>query len=183
MNILQHMPTNGQFLSMYDKTELDGSFHVARCLCYDHTHVLFQTITTRGYDDGFYLIPFSDIYRIDTDDEYTNRIVRLFQLQNQPLSNTFSLDKGSLLESFLCYAKEQKLVTSLFLEYEDTITGRISDVDIKDNCLCVEQLTDSGKPDGNVSLNLDCITKIICNSGVERCIEMLSKEQEGNSLS
>lgn len=176
MNVFQNELTNGRFLSVYDETEQAGSFHVCRFLCCDEVHILFQAITTRGYDDGFYLIPLDCVYRVDMDDEYTERIALLFQLHEQPLIDHCFFDKKeSLLLQMLRYAQTHRFVISLFLENEDDITGRILDINTDGNSLCIEKLTESGKKDGTIYLDLRCIEKIICNSGVERCIEMLSK--------
>ena len=174
MNLLQNSITDGRFLSIYDETETNGKFHVCRCICCDETYVLFQAITTRGFDDGFYLIPINYIYRIDIDDEYTNRIERLFHLQNQLISEDFCFSEGSLLAQLFAYAKQHKLVTSLFIESGDDITGQISDIDTEANQILIDKLTLDGKYDGRAILDMESIEKVICDSGEERCIEMLN---------
>lgn len=173
MNLLQNSITNGRFVSIYDTTETNGKFHVCRCLCCDETYMLLQTITTRGFDDGFYLIPIDYIYRIDIDDEYTNRIERLFHLQNQSISENFCFGEGPILIQLFTYAKQNKLVTSFFIENGDDITGRISDIDTETNQIAIDKLTLDGKSDGRAILDVESIEKVICNSGEERCIEML----------
>ena len=174
MTVFQNDLLKGRFLSVYDETEDNSAFHVCRYLCSDETDVLFQTITTRGYDDGFYLIPMEYIYRIDVDDEYTKRIEKLFHLHNQPLAeNACGSGEGSLFVQFLCYAQKNKLITSLFLDNGDDVTGWVSNVDTEGNSLCIEQLTENGERNGTVFLGIENVEKVVCNSGVERCIEML----------
>ncbi len=162
-----------KFMSVYDETEPNGKFHVCRYLSEDDTFVLFQAISTRGYNDGFYLIPIDNIYRIDLDDEYTKRMEKLFKLQNQQVLEGLSVTKNSLLIELLCHANQNKLVCSVFLEDEESVTGWISEIDQKKNYLNIEQLAENGTKNGTVFINIDTIEKLICDSGTERCIEML----------
>ena len=164
----------GQFMSVYDDTEADGQFHVCRYLCEDDDFILFQTISTRGYDDGFYLIPVESVNRVDVDDAYTKRIVRLFALQQQPV-RAFDCSGEPLLVQFLNHAM-QKYITSVFLEDGENVTGRILSIHEDDDFLYMEKLSEDGHPDGTAYIRMDCIEKIICDSGVERMIEMLMDE-------
>ena len=165
----------GKILSIYDQTEENNNFHVCYYLGGDDTHILFQSISTRGYDNGFYLIPIDYIYRIDIDDAYTKRIEKLFRLHNQSLKENVCMNSGeSIIMHLLRYAQENHLITSLFTESEVAVTGWISDVDIEHNVLRIEQLTQFGERDGIVYLNIGSIEKIISDSGEERCIQMLT---------
>lgn len=174
MTVFQNNILKGRFFSVYDETEDNSTFHVCRYLCSDSTTVLFQAITTRGYDDGFYLIPMDYIYRVDVDDEYTKRIEKLFHMHNQPLAQGICVSgENTLLVEFLCHAQKNKLITSLFLDNGDDVTGWILNVDTKGCGVRIEQLTENGERNGTVFLSIENVEKVICNSGVERCIEML----------
>ena len=177
MNLLNNIDRE-TFLSLYDQTESDGNFHVCRYLEKDDTFVLFQAISTRGYDDGFYLIMLEHIYRVDIADEYTNRVKKLFELQKQPYYDSYSLNENSLLGGLFSYAKQNDYVISIFLEDGEDITGRINRIDFNDEVVCVEKLTENGDKDGISFIELNEIEKVICNSGVERCIEMLAEKTD-----
>lgn len=170
---LNHIPSR-KFLSVYDESDSDNVFHVCRKLCCDHTYTLFQLITTRGYDDGLYLIPTEYIFRVDAEDEYTARIEKLFHLLKQPLLEVVEIgEDASLLLWVLDHARKNTLVTSLFLDNGDDVTGRILETDPENGSLHMELLNENGEKDGFSFIRMDNIEKIICNSGVERCIEML----------
>jgi hypothetical protein len=59
------------------------------------------------------------------------------------------------------------------LEQGDELTGWILDIVMEENYFCLKKLTEDGQEDGRAFIQLRSIEKIICNSGVERCIEML----------
>ena len=166
--------SSGQFMSVYDETEEAGKFHVCRYLCEDNDFVLFQLISTRGYDDGFYLIPVESVNRVDVDDTYTKRLVKLFALQQQP-ARAFDCSGEPLLEHFLSHAVG-KYITSVFLEDGENVTGQILSIHAEDDFLCVAKISEDGQPDGTAYIRMDCIEKIICDSGVERSIAMLMDE-------
>lgn len=173
---MNHIPTQ-KFLSVYDESESDAVFHVCRKLCCDNTYTLFQNITTRGYDDGLYLIPTDYIYRVDAEDEYTARIEKLFHLLEQPLMEEIEIGEDtSLFLWVLDHAKKNALVTSLFLNNGDDVTGRILETDLENDCLYMELLKENGEKNGFSFISMDNIEKIICDSGVERCIEMLAQK-------
>ncbi len=161
----------GQWMSVYDETEEDGKFHVCRYLGEDDVFVLFQAISTRGYDDGFYLIPADAVTRVDVADAYTKRIAKLFALLEQP-ERTFECTAEPLLPHFLNHAAGKYITTSVFLEDGEQVTGQILSV-AEDNFLCMTKCSEDGQPDGTAYLRMDCIEKIICDSGVERNIAML----------
>ncbi len=164
----------GQFMSVYDETEEDGKFHVCRYLCEDDDFVLFQTISTRGYDDGFYLIPVESVNRVDVDDAYTKRMAKLFALLQQP-ARAFEWTGEPLLVHFLNHAVG-KYITSVFLEDGENVTGQILSIYADDDFLCMAKWSEDGQPDGTAYIRMDCIEKIICDSGMERSIAMLMDE-------
>lgn len=165
------------FVSVYDQTESDGNFHVCRYLGEDDIFGLFQTVSTRGYDDGYYLVLLDYIYRVDIDDEYTERIKKLFELQRQPYYDCQFEDEKSLLVNLLSFSKQNNYVISIFLENGENITGHINCIDPDDEVVKVDKLTEDGDVDGVSLVALDLIEKVICNSGVERCIEMLAENK------
>jgi len=173
MTIFQNEHIIGRFMSIYDETEERGKFHVCRYLYSDDDYVLFQSISTRGFDNGFYLIPVDCIYRVDVDDEYTKRIENLFQLQNQHISGGIDWGKEPLLIQLLKHSNNCNLIISIFLEDGEYITGKVMNLDVENKHLHVEKITESGKKDGAAFINIECIERIICDSGEERCIEML----------
>lgn len=163
----------GQFLSVYDETEPAGNFHICRYLCEDSDHIIFQAISTRGYCDGFYCIKSDLIFRIDFDDEYTKRIEKLFSLQNQKELVFYPTKENSILIDLLYYSEDNNLISSVFFENDESITGKIVDINSKKGIFKVEKITDDGKDDGIAFVKINSIEKIICNSGFEKCIEML----------
>jgi len=177
MNIFQNNISKGTFLSLYDNTMVNNSFHVCRFLCADDKFAIFQAISTRGYDDGFYLIPLDYIYRIDVNDDYTKRIEKLFILHEQQQHEEFILSNEFIMYQLLSYAKENKLVTSFFMDDDNSITGLITNIDFDEDILYIKRLTEDGKYNGCTFVKLENIEKVICDSGVERCIEMLTNQQ------
>ncbi len=176
MSVFSNEFTKGQIMSFYDQTVEDGVFHVGRYLCKDDDFVLFQAISTRGYDDGLYLIPTDYIFRIDIDDDYTKRIERLFALQKQHCPELSFSGEKSILIQLIDYAEKNRLVTSLFFEDGEDITGQMIDVDPEGDRVRVQMLTQDGEKNGTSFVSIDRIEKVVCDSGLERMIEMLMTE-------
>ena len=79
--------------SIYDDIETTN-FHVGYFIDSDEDFLLFNLITTRGFEDGFFLMREENVYRVDFEDRYIDRITKLMQIHNQCMA-TSSKEPGS----------------------------------------------------------------------------------------
>lgn len=169
MNLLQHV-SPGQWCSFWDD-EGDEDFRVGYLLGSNEDFSLFALVTTRGYDDGWYLTPTACITRIDVSDRYTNRIEKLFSMQKQEKRPV--LEKADILTDawFCAQAKSRGEMVSAYLETGETISGFISDW--TDETVTFARIDEEGREDGISAISWDSIIKLRSDSGDERILTSL----------
>lgn len=151
----------------------DESFRVGFYIGGNEVYSLFELISTRGYNDGLYLIDTASVYRADCGDSYTCRMEKLFAIQKQDhIRGITNADNCSPAWIF-AFAKSNNYVLSVQNEDCDTISGYVDEY--SDDAVTINRLNDDGKYDGTTGLLVEKIIRIRCNSGNDLILQQLSE--------
>jgi|GEM_PF-1617864 len=177
MKITDYMQ-NGKLYSFWDDAG-ENKFNVGYLLESDEEFTLFNSLTTTGAENGLYLTRTEDIFRIDSEDAYTKKIARLFQLQGET-QRDWQNAVDSVLAGFLSHAKNKQKLISVKTDDGDTVTGRLLDYDLtyEEETVTLRRIDDNGNQDGFSVIRLDCIDRFASDSYNERAIELLYQSNQ-----
>ena len=153
----------------------DDTFRVGYLICHDNSTTLWNLFTTRGYEDGFYLTPSNEIFRLDFDNPYTARISGLMRMHGQRPASLHPETELPLAAYLLQYSKANSIYVTVMLDNGDRVTGEVADVG--EACAMLAVVDDDGKQCGTSIIRNDAIVRIWSDSGVERSIQELSALQ------
>jgi len=161
-------------LAIYDNYNDGDEFIVGFLAKADDKFALFNTITTRGYEDGFYLTLVDRIYRIDRNDRYISKILVFWHNLKQQKTN-IPVEGKDALDSLLCYSLNEEKIISIFLFDEESteITGFIDEYNR--DTITIDLIDDYETRCGTSTIEVSIITKIRCDSGFERNLTLLLK--------
>jgi len=164
---------NSEFpIAIYDDQSDTDKFTVGFLVATTDQYALINSISTRGYEDGFYLTLVEDIYRIDMRSQYLTKIMLLWQNLRQEKTLAFT-SKDNLVTDLLKYAQKESLMVSLFLFNEETTGITVWLKELKESSITLELVDDYGRPDGISIIDSSNIARIYCDSGHERNMKYL----------
>lgn len=155
----------GTLYSFWDDV-CEDDFRVGYFMGGNERFSLFSLVSTRGFDDGLYLTLSQNIFRVDTSDEYTRKIGRLFAIQEQThriLDESFGDINGY---NFCKSVQKRGEPLSVFINSGDTICGYVKN--IFEDAVQLIKLNENGQDDGEAIVLLECIEKYRFDSGEER---------------
>lgn len=109
--MLENFKKNKKLVSLYSNVENKDAFNVGFIVDYDSKFLLLNSISEYGKYDGILLIYIDDIFRIDIDSNYENKLLRL--LNNKEITNYKFKKIGSCIEKLFNYAKENNSIISI----------------------------------------------------------------------
>ena len=155
----------------------DDTFRVGYLISTNEEYSLFRLYTTRGYDDGFYITKTEEIYRVDYNNAYMKRILKLNnRIDNIDSPKNLNFNIKNLLVSLLNYAHENDCIVTIRLANGDVVTGLI--INVNDKQVFMNVINEDGESDGDSTIKTDVISRIWCDSGYERNIQMLRYADE-----
>ncbi len=142
-------------------------------------HFIMKHVTLEGLYDGYIIRRFDDIFRIDFNGQYEQRLSLLYRLQNQHhpnfLKNEVDEDTNLFLAALLA-AQESLIVTRVSIDEtgdQDDIVGFVQG--INDSGIIVSEISFEGLADGESVFMIDDIVKMHCDSVEERVLGLLYK--------
>lgn len=138
---------------------------------YNDTEVLVSHITPYGMYDGFILLLRDDIFRIDRNGKYENKISRLYKLRDQshPVVNTFQEDRN-LLDTMLDFAMKNSYVVSVS-DGDGYDIGNLISYD--DQYLTLDTYDSYGEYNGRVTVMIDNIVALSVDNEEAAAIKLL----------
>lgn len=135
--------------------------------------MILKHISKDGFYDGFILIHLSDIFRIDFDGKYEQKLQTLYEYRKQihPIIG----EHESLYLSLLCFCKAQNLIVSIELE-ESQLAGFLIHFDYDSVRLLV--IDDYGMPNGETVVDSNEILSIAVDTSSEQNMRILYHERE-----
>lgn len=156
-------------ISIYEIGE--ENFRLGLLVCTNENYSIINQITTRGYEDGLYCVATDNIIRVDYKDRYSKVYMELFKNTHQKFISDFIPDTDLLL-STLNYALNNSYYVSIEQDNSERLTGKI--LSFSTETITLELYNAYGENDGFSELQRDSITRLWCNTGNERNIQLLS---------
>ena len=156
-------------VSIYNNFDDTSVFEVGYINTYNDSEILLSSINERGEYAGYILFHIDDIFRIEANGEYEEKIKNLYSLKNQK-HEKFELVNAEIVYSVLDFAKENNLLVSF--EFENDC--RVGFVDKhKDNLCTINTISDFGKPDGIAVIDIDAVESIFVDSVFDQDLKLL----------
>lgn len=147
---------------------------------FNESEILIAHISAHGYYDGYILKRIEDVYRIDYDGAYENKIEKLYSLRKQlyhPI-DTFDPDEEEILYSLLDYTKNNDLIMTL--EFKDSLlSGLVNGYD--DNIVYLSIIDDMGFEKGISIIDIDKASTISVDTDDEQDLNILRKCNTGEN--
>ncbi len=171
-DILEEFKTNKKLVSLYTNIENRDAFNVGFILDYDTEFLLLNSISTYGKCDGVLMIYIDEIFRIESDSIYNNKLLKL--LNNDKLINYQFGKYNSCIEKMFNYAKDNDMIISLSFFDSDNrndVIGKVMSFDneqVKLSCYDEE-----GRKDGISIIKTSDINFASIDSEDEKMISFL----------
>ena len=132
--------------------------------------VRLRSISSDGEDDGYEIRRLKEIFRVDYDGKYENKIKFLNNSQGK-IFRYFKLAKkienNNIFLTTLRGAKQNNLGVTLWLKDNDnSVAGYIKSINL--TSITLSLVDDYGQEDGLITLNLKEITAMSCNTRYEQ---------------
>ena len=164
IEILKKLKENQTLVSLHFDEGDPTSVSVGYIIEVTMTHVLLESVSKDGMKIGYYLYEINQLFRIDYDGLYEQKISSLLTKFNGNYQHT-KLDKfesTNLIMELLMFAKNHNLISILWLEdNEDSICGFVDKVE--NGLITISQIDDFGNRDGTVIIEEKTIETISVN--------------------
>lgn len=147
----------------------DDKFYVGNIIAVDEKCFIINSITTRGYYDGFRLFFIDDLTRININGSYEKKI-KLMATDSAQDKCDFDF-KNNLFINILTHIQSAKKIASFGLYSQSIITGYIED--FNKSTITLNVLDEYGRDDGKTIITLDHIKQISFDSGEELILDEL----------
>ena len=143
----------------------------------DDRNIVIHRFAPSGKDDGMLMIEYNTIFRIETNNNYIKKMLKLISLDSyetyQVLNNNNSPETISCLTKLFSLAKQERRIVSIELLNSGItdITGQIQCV--SEDRLTIHQINEYGEPDGETICLCNDITQVSIGSETEKIIEKL----------
>lgn len=167
LDYLKQICKDQKYVAVYTNPQDSTKFIYGRIISVNSNYIAIYMLSPNGYFDGVIIKQISDVFRIETDSKYGDKIQKLSSLCNEK-PYTYTVNNKMMLESLLLIAQRDKQIVSIEIlksGYDDVV-GFVDQ--LKDNSCIVKQIDEYGYEDGMSYIKLTDITQISCNSLDER---------------
>lgn len=157
--ILHELYTSQKSACLYTNFNDINKFHFGTIAAVNDEEVAIQMITPYGDDDGIIIMNIDNVYRIETNCKYVEKMKKLCSNKQLPSYEFFS-ENNSIKISSLLFAFNKELVVSIELldSGYNSIVGLIKM--IEDNKCKIQQVDEYGNLDGISYIRIKDITKL-----------------------
>ncbi len=159
IEILDKLCEEGTLTSIYSDRDDYDRFSVGYILSLDSDNVLLEHISPNGIFDGFSIVKKEDIYRLENEGLYLEKIKLLNKIKKEKRHNLPIKTDGCLLLNFIDYIVENNIFAKISINADSPdIMGYI--VEASNTDIIVIQINYYGKYDGKTFLLIDDIERI-----------------------
>lgn len=163
-----------EFASIYTNYQDMSKFHFGCILAVNDKEIAIKLISPDGEDDGICVMNVENVFRVETDGQYLNKMKKLCSNSVVTLCD-LSIDNDNILMSVLSIAATDKQIISIELldsGYND-IVGMVEK--IEDGECMVKQIDEYGNEDGYSYISIKDITKIsYCTQDEKRIMRLFN---------
>ncbi|MBQ5591140.1 MAG: hypothetical protein IIU65_05610 [Clostridia bacterium] len=169
INVIKKYFNENAVVSIYSDSDDTAVFEVGYINTYNDYEVLLSSINKRGEYDGYILLRIEDIFHIEANGEYEEKVEKLYSIKNQK-HEKLEFANDEIAYQVLDFAKENNLIVRF--EFEDEC--RCGLVDEIDNNICtINSINDYGKSDGTAAIDIDKAETIAVDSDIDQDLKLL----------
>ncbi len=139
--------------------------------------VRLRAISPEGEEAGYEIRPLEEIFRIDINSDYENKIDFLrnnYKDIFEEVELSLPIEKGNIIFTTLKEAQQKHLVVILWTEDEfDSVIGYVEN--LEQDSVRILSIDDFGREDGFIILDLTKVTSVDCNSRKCQIIKFLNR--------
>lgn len=175
-NLMRKLQAEGAWVSVYTNIYDCEKFAFGRIICVGESFFAMATLALNGDNDGIAVLLTKDVFRIETDSKYGQKMVRLHQpFRSQPWLPALRED-AMVLSALQEVKKANRLVSVELREERDAcMTGWVENVD--EHMVELRQVDEFGNPDGTGWALLEDISSLSFDSEQEKWIEAQIKSR------
>lgn len=162
---------NQKVVSLYLDKDETCSHLTGYIYNYNDSEILVAHMNPRGEYDGFVFEYVCNIYRIDYDGEYEDKIKTLYKLKKQSHPQIENFESG-ILPTLLNFAKNNKLLISIEMD-DNSVIGFVDRFD--NNRIRIETVNDYGSYSGITVMSLGEIETLVVDTDFEQDLKLLTK--------
>lgn len=160
-----------KIVSIYSNYEDRSHFVAGFVKSFSEEDVIIKHISPEGYSDGIIVIKADDIFQIEYDGKYENRIEQLFKIFSNSSENAKNnnVESCSSLLDILEYSKNnRKIVTAFGEDFMAIASGFVES--IEESVLTILKINEDGVADGKIVFFEDEIRRLSCMSIDEKIL-------------
>lgn len=147
---LKNIKKDKSLISVYDDKDDISSFYIGYVIEIFLDSILILSLDEFEQEDGYILIRFVDIFKIEKDSIYLNRVSSITSMASIGSTKFKVLKKGDLLENgidtIIAFCNKNKKLISIKSIYMDYITGFIKESD--EDFILIETYQNTGECNG-----------------------------------
>lgn len=172
--LLKKLKEEKRLAAIYTDINTPDSFRVGYISAVNEEEVLLLQLGLGGGFDGYTVFLTEDVFRVETDSLYLNKIERLAKIKGTRINDIFS--EGTPMEAVVEYARQNRRIAAFSLDEDaDEITGYIDSVDSEK--LFITQISQYGQEDGKTVLFKKNILAVCVGDEICADTELLNKNQ------
>lgn len=175
---LKNIKKDKSLISVYDDKDNISSFYIGYVIDIFLDSILILSLDELQQEDGYILIRFVDIFKIEKDSIYLTRVSSIINVGSIHSAKFKLLEKGDLLkngiDTIIAFCNKDKKLISIKSIYMDYVTGFIKKSD--EDFILIETYQNTGKNNGIAiikrediqSLAFDRKEELSCLSQIKR---------------
>lgn len=172
LNILLDLFTGGKSASIYTDCNSTNRFDFGKVIAVNENDIAIHMISPDGEDDGITVMHVDNIFRVETDGQYAEKMKKLCDPNNIPQHN-LEIKNNDIFKSALSFAAQEKQIISIELLDSGSFDA-VGFPEITENNECIlHQVDEYGYDDGISYFSIENITKISMLSQEEKRIMRL----------
>lgn len=172
---------DGRLISVF--TDETDEFEVGQVESLSTDEVRMVLVGVHGGYSGYRAIRISRIQRVEWDSAYEKRI-EVLRNGFDPEAYRVELNRADSSDSILIQTLRQAMNLNLVVglcDEEDYLYGHGYVVSVDEETVTLKNLNDSGENDGNLTMRIDLIDSVTCNSRDDRALRFLHKDQQAQA--
>lgn len=184
ISILERSIRKGQAVSIYSNQYEPDKFSVGYIETFSSEQFVMKHVTPEGISDGYIVRRNEDIFRIDSNGNYEQRIELLYALQIQNHENLFekpTLKDSNLFKEAFVSAMKKDLIVSVCIDEsndQDDIVGFVKDITSEE--VVISRITFEGFTDGESTFYLEDVIKLNCDTVEEKALKLIYNHRKTN---
>ena len=166
-NLLMELYEQQKKVSIFDNIKDTSKFKFGQIRCITEEEIAINLISPNGEYDGVLAEKVDRVYKVETDNQYEEKMNKLCSLSKLELGATCNVD-SNVFDYLLLLALETKKIVAIELVdsgYDDVV-GFVEEINM--NCLKVKNIDYYGTEDGYSFISLNDITQISYDSQDEQ---------------